>query len=55
MQMADRWDQEIQSQTQDPELKNTLTNCSNRRESREKGSKQEPVQVVDKVMVAIAA
>ena len=55
MQMADRWDQDSQSQTQDPELKNTLTNCSNRRESREKGSKHEPVLVLDKVMVAIAA
>ena len=54
-QMVDRWDQDSQNQTQDLELKNTLTNCSNRRESREKGSKHEPVLVVDKVMVAIAA
>ena len=54
-QMVDRWDQDSLNQTQDLELKNTLTNYSNRRENREKGSKHEPVLVVDKVMVAIAA
>ena len=54
-QMVDRWDQDSLNQTQDLELKNTQTNCSNRRENREKGSKHEPVLVVDKVMVAIAA
>ena len=54
-QMVDRWDQDSLNQTQDLELKNTQTNYSNRRENREKGSKHEPVLVVDKVMVAIAA
>ena len=54
-QMADRWDQDSQSQTQDLEHKNMLTNCSNRRESRETGSKHEPVLAVDKVMVEIVA
>ena len=54
-QMADRWDQDSQSQTQDHEHKNMLTNCSNRRESRETGSKHEPVLAVDKVMVEIVA
>ena len=54
-QMVDRWDQDSRNQTQDHELKNTLTNCSNRRESKEQGSKHELVLAVDRVMVAIAA